>query len=69
MFNQKQYLHKREGYAVTAFDIDPSAMLRTKDANDAAWQPAVSYRREGEDDVIYIRSHSDFMNKFEELEQ
>ena len=64
MYNQKRFTHKREGYGVTAFDLDPSAVIKVKEANDAGWTVATAYRRDG-DDTIYIRSGEDFLNRFE----
>jgi hypothetical protein len=69
MFNQRAFRHKAEGYTVTAFDIDPAAPVKVKDANDAGWQKAIAYRRDEDDGAIFIRSERDFMNRFEQVEQ
>lgn len=64
MYNQKRFTHRKEGYGVTAFDIMENAVTKVKDADDASWQIAQAYVRDG-DETVYVRSGLDFLNRFQ----
>lgn len=59
------WVHNEEGYHAVITDID----FLTKDANDAAWQQGIMYKRpDRPDQRRYVRSTADFGTKFHLLE-
>lgn len=60
-----KFTHIKEGYGVTVQGSeDRESALYVKDANDAAWQKAVMYSRDGEDGKLFVRAERDFTAKF-----
>lgn len=65
------WAHKRDGYKVTIADLGFDK-IRTKDADDAAWQRAVAYTVDGGDveegdSHLLVRTEKDFRDRFVHL--
>lgn len=70
------WMHMNDGYWVNIADLGDKP--KVKDANDANWSDAVGYQRQDETEFasdgdhsasIYIRTRSDFLNKFTQSDE
>lgn len=60
------WAHKHDNYTVSIADL-AFDKIRTKDADDAAWQRAVGFVREDDAETLYVRAEKDFRNRFVHL--